>query len=178
MEHPPPLLICIASFTDSNPDLLLCHALALCAAPVAPLEAAIQLAYAFAECGPQYITAHVEQGAFPVLINALHSTDIAKHNHSYVSLAYFDVTVRYLRIATLHSLDRIASVLTGQRGLRHPDLQVRCRAAYCLLRVTEGLEPKAFLLLSHVNTFAGKLRMLAFIYLYAIPCCAVLQSSP
>ena len=125
------------------------------AAPVAPLEAAIQLAYAFAECGPQYITAHVEQGAFPILINALHSTDIAKHQHSYVLLAYFDVTVRYLRIANLQSLDRIASVLTGERGLRHPDLQVRCRAAYCLLRVTEGLEPKAFLLLSHVNTFAG-----------------------
>jgi hypothetical protein len=134
---------------------------------VAPLEAAIQLAYAFAECGPQYITAHVEHGAFPILINALHSTDIAKHQHSYVLLAYFDATVRYLRIASLQSMDRIASVLTGQRGLRHPDLQVRCRAAYCLLRVTEGLEPKAFILLSHVNTFAGKY-IVAIIYMLVL----------
>ena len=69
-------------------------------------------------------------------------------------LAYFDTTVRYLRLASLQSLDRIASMLTGCHGLRHADLQVRCRAAYSLLRITEGLEPKAFLLLSHVNKFA------------------------
>ena len=119
-----------------------------------PLEAAIQLAYAFAECG-QYASVHVEQGSFPALINALHATDIAQHSHTYVLLAYFDTAVRYLRIATPQSLDCLAAVLTGPRGLRHPELQVRCRAAYCLLRVTEGLEPKACVLLSHVSTFAG-----------------------
>eukprot|EP00605_Chrysophyceae_sp_TOSAG23-4_P000515 GSChrysophyteH1.ASY1.ANO1.581.1 assembled CDS len=121
---------------------------------VAPLEAAIQLAYAFAECGPQHASVKVDRGAFPTLINTLHATDIADHSHSYVLLAYFDTAVRYLRIATPQSLDRLAAVLTGPRGLRHPELQVRCRAAYCLLRVTEGLEPKSCILLSHVSAFA------------------------
>jgi len=128
---------------------------------VGPLEAAIQLAYAFAECG-QYATTHVEQGSFPALINALHATDIAQHTHIYVLLAYFDTAVRYLRIATRHSLDCLAAVLAGPRGLRHPVLQVRCRAAYCLLRVTEGLSPKACILLSHVSTFAGTYLTVSF----------------
>jgi hypothetical protein len=94
-------------------------------------------------------------GQFPVLINALHSTDIAMHPHPSVTIAYFDVCVRYLDIASPQSLDMFAGAMTGSSGLRHTDLQVRCRASYNLLKVTEGLEPKAFILLAHVNAFAG-----------------------
>ena len=137
------------------------------------MEAAIQLAYAFAECGPQHTSIKVDRGAFPTLINTLHATDIADHSHSYVLLAYFDTAVRYLRIATPQSLDRLAAVLTGPRGLRHPELQVRCRAAYCLLRVTEGLEPKSCILLSHVSAFAG-----TFLFHYSLLFSAIRAPHP
>lgn len=135
-------------------------------ADVAPLEAALQLCYSVSECGPQIVTEHLLSGQFPALVNALHSTDIALHSHPYVTMGYFDVCVRYLAMATPQSLQMLASAMTGACGLRHSDLQVRCRAAYNLLRVTEGLDPKSFMLLSHVSAFAGKYPFLSCLFLH------------
>ena len=51
------------------------------------------------------------------------------------------------------------AALIGHQGLRHAELHVRCRAAYFLLKVTEGMEGKASLLLPVVGSLAGRLRM-------------------
>ncbi len=41
-------------------------------------------------------------------------------------------------------------------GLRHPtDSQVRCRSAYLLLRIAEGLETKAATLVPIISTLGG-----------------------
>ena len=95
-------------------------------------------------------------GSFPTLINALHASDISEHAHPQVLLVYFELCVRYLNLCTPASLQRVAEVLCGPRGLRHPDKAVRARAAYSMKGVADGFDFKAYLLLSHVNTFAGK----------------------
>jgi hypothetical protein len=120
------------------------------------MEAALQLAYAFSECGPAATGDFINQGAFPVLVNALASTDIATHSHPQVLLIYFDLAVRYTKLCLPCSIRNVVAGLVGGGGLGHPDVRVRSRAAYCFLRITESLESRAYALLPHVGTVASK----------------------
>ena len=120
-----------------------------------PLEAAVQLAHSFSEANTDQHAALVQGGSFPELINALHASNISEHAHPQVLLIYFELCVRYLNLCTPQSLQRVAEVLSGPRGIRNPDAAVRARAAYSMKGVADGFEFKAYLLLPHVNNFAG-----------------------
>lgn len=124
--------------------------------PVGPLEAALQLAYAFYECGLSSEASLANQGAFPALINALASTDVASHSHSQVLLVYFDIAMRYTKLCLPRSIHSIVAGLVSAGGLHHNNLKVRVRAAYCLLRITESLEKRAYILLPYVSALISK----------------------
>ena len=102
--------------------------------------------YAFAEgIAPQQYRQYLadDSAAFPKLLHALHESDVAKHSHSQVLLSYFELCSRYVRQSTEASLCLIVSNMV-MCGLRHSsDSQVRCRAAYLLLKVSEGMDGKA-----------------------------------
>ena len=132
------------------------------AAPFAPLEAALRLVYSFSECGPQFNTL-VNEGTFPALIAAIHTTDIASHPHAQVVLAYYEICVRYIRHADSPSVRRFVTAMVDRRGLRHSSKQVRCRTAYFLFKTAEALEGKASTLLSVVGSFAGQPTFYQFI---------------
>lgn len=120
--------------------------LLFCVAPYAPLEATFRLMYAYAEgIAPQQYRYYLadESATFPKLLHELHKLDVAKHAHSQVLLSYFELCSRYVRQSTEASLCLIVSNMV-MYGLRHcSDVQVRCRAAYLLLKVAEGMEGKA-----------------------------------
>ena len=123
---------------------------------VGALEAALQLAYAFSECGTSSAAAFVNQGAFPALINALASTDVASHSHSQVLLVYFDIAMRYTKLCLPNSIHSITAGLVTSSGMHHSDLKVRVRAAYCFLKITESLESRAYVLLPYVAALTSK----------------------
>jgi hypothetical protein len=126
-------------------------------APVGPVEGALQITYAFGECGSHHMTQIVNEGTLPALINAVHSTDLCEHRHQYVLLSYFDLSYRYLKLCLPEAVSCITNMLTGKSGLYHPNMQVRCRAAYAILKITEQLENRAYLLVPHTEIFASKL---------------------
>lgn len=120
-----------------------------------PIEAALQLAYAFSECGPG-AAGYVNDGAFPALINALAGTDITSHPHPQVLLIFFDIAMRYTKLCLPSSIRSIVSGIVGPGGLHHHAAQVRTRAAYCFLRLTESMEARAHALLPYLGTIASK----------------------
>lgn len=123
---------------------------------VGPLEAALQLAYAFSECGMSSDAAFASQGPFPALINALASTDVASHSHPQVLLVYFDIAMRYTKLCLPSSIHSITAGLVSSSGMHHSDQKVRVRAAYCFLRITESLDNRAYMLLPYVAALTRK----------------------
>lgn len=119
------------------------------------MEAALQLAHTFSECGPGAAD-YVNHGAFPALINALASTDITSHPHPQVLLIYFDIAMRYTKLCLPSSIRSIVAGVTGQGGLHHRAVLVRSRAAYCFLKITESMEARAHALLPYLGAIAGK----------------------
>lgn len=134
--------------------------------PFKQLEACLRLAFAFSEGGHNN-TKILSDGPFPELIRALHGTDVAQHPHPQVLLWYYDLSVRYLPQA-MDLAPQVAQTMVGPHGLFHGELQVRCKAAQCLLRLVEQMGPGAIVLLSLTGLFAGTFPLLSrvFIILY------------
>lgn len=57
-------------------------------------------------------------------------------------MVYFDVAVRYVRQTGDEELIMVVRNLVD-RGVRHWNLQVRCRSAYQLMKIIEAVEVKA-----------------------------------
>lgn len=112
--------------------------------------------YAFGECGPA-MSSYVTEGKFPAIVNALHETDIGRHPHAQVVLAYFEVAARYIKQCSTASVCKLVTTMLGESGLRHSsDTHLRTRTAYLLLKVVEGLQGQAALLLPVVGSFSGE----------------------
>ena len=109
-------------------------------APLCTLEASLRLLYAFAECGPANEPL-VNSDPVRLILHALHRSDIMLHPCADVLIAYFDITVRFARQTGNEELMLAAGHMAGS-GVRHGNLQVRCRSAYQLLKLIEGIESK------------------------------------
>jgi hypothetical protein len=126
-------------------------------APFPDVEAALRLMYSFAEQGLKN-NKWVSEGTFPHILSALHNTDIAAHTHPQVLLAYYELSVRYVKYTDLQQTQCVCRHLTSVRGIRHPyHMQLRARSAYFLLKLAEAMEGKASALLPHVAPFGGEL---------------------
>ena len=117
----------------------------------------LRLLLGFSECGISNNTMTWE-GIFPSLmgiLNALHESDIALHEHPQVLMAYFEVCYRYANaIREENLIGKVAMSILGNSGLRNPNSQVRHRAAYFFLKFTENLEIKSTCLLNYVGGFS------------------------
>jgi len=137
-------------------------------APFPPLEAALRLVHAFSECGninlnlnPGGSGARMAKGGggehadivaqFSALIRALQETDVGAHSHGQVALAFFEVSLRYVRYLDAGAVLRLVQSLLGPSGvLSRRSPHVRSRAAYFCLKVVEAPESRAINLLDSV----------------------------
>ena len=171
-------LACLWSYIMESNCIYLCfyqHTLCLpisfivqcvCIVSIGPLEAALQLVYAFSECGPS-AGEIVNRGTFPALVNALASADITSHPHPQVLLVYFDIAMRYTRLCLPASIRNIVAGIVGSGGLHHREGRVRSRAAYCFLKITESLEARAHAMLPYLDSITGKSLALFYFVGYA-----------
>jgi hypothetical protein len=102
------------------------------------------------------------------IVSALHRSDIHRHPHPQVLLAYFDLAVRFVKLTPERDLFLAGSSI-ATIGLRHEDLKVRCRAAYQLLRFLEAVEGKhkgaAAAFVPLVVSFQGKVLLTTIVIL-------------
>lgn len=127
--------------------------------PFPPLEAALRLVHAFSECGPSNAK-YVNEGTFPALITAIHSTDIAQHSHPQVLLSYFEISLRYVKLVDINTLLGVVQSLVSV--LRRPatsagGVMIRNKCAYFVAKIAEAMEGKSSQLLASVgNHIAGE----------------------
>eukprot|EP00934_Nitzschia_sp_Nitz4_P006653 Nitzschia sp. Nitz4//scaffold73_size107353//62684//65689//NITZ4_004323-RA/size107353-processed-gene-0.193-mRNA-1//-1//CDS//3329557485//6643//frame0 len=137
--------------TRAAPDLCLqfiCQALSqlpmpLSSAPTMQVEAALRLVYHYCEGilpapGLKVVMANE---TFCNLLVALHTSDIAHHNHPEVLTLYLETAVRYYPLLKERPelLQTILEALSGSHGLQHKHPRVRSRACYLLLRLVKSL---------------------------------------
>lgn len=122
--------------------------------PFHQLEGAIRLLHSFALCG-NHNSNYVNEGIFPSLIKAIHSTDIASHTHPLVVTSYYELSVRYYKFMDINNVQHIMSLLLGANALRSSTYQVRCRCAYFFLKMAEAMDGKASMLLPTIGSFSG-----------------------
>ena len=69
-------------------------------------------------------------------------------------MAYYEVSARYARMTDTAGLGRVVGAIVGPSGMRSTDPQLRSRAAYLFLKITESLslDGKASMLLPCVGT--------------------------
>jgi len=144
----------------------------LSSAPFPALDAALRLLYAYVECGNINLNLNpggsgarqqpVDQAlitTFSAIVNALQDTDIAQHAHPQVVLAYFDVSLRYIRFLSALQIQHLFQLLLGPCGVlstctsvdhsksgankwKGQSNLVRSRACYIVLKVAEAPESK------------------------------------
>jgi hypothetical protein len=131
------------------------------------LEAALRLVHAFSECGninlnlnPGGSGAKIAKGGgehadtvaqFSALVRALQETDVGSHAHGQVALAFFEVSLRYVRYLDAGAVLRLLQALLGPSGvLSRRSPHVRSRAAYFALKVVEAPESRAMNLIDNV----------------------------
>lgn len=122
-------------------------------APFSPLEAALRLVYSFGESGTQF-QALVNEGVFPNIIEALHQSEIHRHRHPMVLIAYYDVATRYASQSPIPTIQRVVEALVSPQGLRNSDGQLKCRSAFFIKKLAETLQSDSALLLQSVGSFA------------------------
>lgn len=122
-------------------------------APFPPLEAALRLVHAFGECGTHHQLL-VTEGLFPRVIEAIHQSEIHRHRHPMVLMAYYEVATRYTTQTPISTIQQVVVALVSPKGLRHPDRQLRSRSAFFMRKITESLRDDASLLLQVVGSFA------------------------
>ena len=122
--------------------------------PFYQLEGAVRLLHCFALCG-NHNSNYVNEGIFPSLIKAIHSTDIASHTHPLVVTSYYELSVRYYKFMDINDVQRTVTLLLGTNAMRSSVYQVRCRCAYFFLKMTEAMEGKASMLLPTIGSFSG-----------------------
>ena len=102
----------------------------------------------------------------PSILKALHGSGIGQHDHIHVRMEYFEICARYARILqssdneTMSLLQTVIGCMLGTQGMRCSNEFVRARTVYFFMKLVEGLEVKAALMLSYVGSFAGKLLLL------------------
>ena len=117
------------------------------------------MVHAFSECGPSNAK-YVNEGTFPSLIVAIHSTDIAQHPHPQVLLSYFEISLRYVKLVDINILLSVVQNLVTV--LRRPaantgGLMIRNKCAYFIAKIAEAMEGKSSQLLASVgNHIAGE----------------------
>ncbi len=105
--------------------------------------------HAFSECGPQNAKL-VNEGSFPLLVQAIHQTDVASHPHPQVLLSYFEIALRYIKLVDIGTVGGIVSSLVGPHGLRNANVMMRNRSAYFVIKVVEAMDGRSSQLLSSV----------------------------
>ncbi len=118
-------------------------------APFPPLEAALRLVHAFSECGPAN-SKLVSEGTFPLLVQAIHQTDVAAHAHPQVLLSYFEIALRYIKLVDLATVAKVVGSLASAHGLRSKNPLIRNRSAYFVVKVVEAMEGKSSQLLGAI----------------------------
>ena len=75
------------------------------------------------------------------LVLALHRSDISAHAHPHVVTLYYELAVRYVKLARDEPpvVQLVLEAMCGARGLQHPSPMVRSRVCYFLLRLTKAL---------------------------------------
>lgn len=152
------LFVCV-SFVICMCFMRLVLILFCCLGPFPPLEAALRLVHAFSECGPSNAK-YVNEGTFPPLIAAIHSTDVAHHAHPQVLLSYFEISLRYVKLVDVNTL--LGVVQSMVTVLRRPaanaeGVMIRNKCAYFIAKIAEAMEGKSSQLLASVgNHIAGE----------------------
>lgn len=92
---------------------------------------------------------------FPGIMEALHQSDIHLHENPLVLMAYYDVAARYAAMSPMSTVQNVMSAMISNRGIRHPDNQLRSRSAYLLRKIVETLKDEAGCLVGAVGAFSG-----------------------
>ena len=113
----------------------------LAALPFFEVECALRFVFHFSEGVGAQNQELVHQGPFRALVLALHRSDISAHAHPHVVTLYYELAVRYVKLARDEPpvVQLVLEAMCGARGLQHPSPMVRSRVCYFLLRLTKAL---------------------------------------
>lgn len=113
----------------------------------------------------------------PSILKALHGSGIGQHEHIHVRMKYFEICAKYAKILsssdneTMTLLQTVVGCMLGGHGMRCSDEFVRARTVYFFLKLVEGLESNAVLMLPYVGSFAGKLFVITLINIVLVLYC-------